>query len=43
MIDRQTYILLIMKKQKPLTREELYTLVWSVPMIKLAKRFNLSD
>ena len=32
-----------MKKQKPLTREELYDLVWSVPMIKLAKRFDLSD
>jgi hypothetical protein len=43
MIDRQTLILLIMKKQKPLTREELYDLVWSVPIIKLAKRFYLSD
>ena len=43
MIDRQTLILLIMKKQKPLKREELYDLVWSVPMIKLAKRFDLSD
>ena len=32
-----------MKKQKPLKREELYNLVWSVPMIKLAKRFDLSD
>jgi hypothetical protein len=43
MIDRQTLTLLIMKKQKPLKREELYDLVWSVPMIKLAKRFDLSD
>jgi len=42
MIDRQTLIPLIMKK-KPLTREELYDIVWSVPMIKPAKRFNLSD
>lgn len=32
-----------MTKPKTLKREELYDLVWSVPMIKLAKRFDLSD
>jgi len=32
-----------MTKPKPLKREDLYDLVWSVPMIKLAKRFGLSD
>lgn len=28
---------------KSVTRKELYDLVWSTPMIKLAKEFNLSD
>ena len=32
-----------MTKPQNITREELYELVWSVPMIKLAKRFDLSD
>ena len=32
-----------MKKSETLTRKELYDLVWSVPMMKLAKRFDLSD
>jgi hypothetical protein len=32
-----------MTKPKTLKREELYDLVWSLPMIKLAKRFDLSD
>jgi len=32
-----------MTKSKTLKREELYDLVWSFPMTKLAKRFGLSD
>lgn len=28
---------------KSLTRKELYNLVWSIPMIKLGKKFDLSD
>jgi hypothetical protein len=28
---------------RDLTREELYTLVWSAPMVKVAKQFGLSD
>jgi len=32
-----------MNQVKTYTREELYELVWSKPMIKLAKEFGLSD
>ena len=31
------------KKPIPLTKEELYNLVWSVPAVQLAKRFGVSD
>lgn len=31
------------ENQVMLTRKDLYELVWSVPMIKLADRFGLSD
>lgn len=32
-----------MEQVKQYTREELYALVWSKPMIELAKDFGLSD
>lgn len=32
-----------MNKPKAMTRQELYDLVWSEPVSKLAKQFNLSD
>ena len=32
-----------MSKYKEYTRQELYDLVWSTPMVKLAKEFGLSD
>lgn len=32
-----------MSKYKEYTRQELYNLVWSTPMVKLAKEFGLSD
>jgi hypothetical protein len=32
-----------MSNQKEYTRQELYDLVWSTPMVKLAKDFGLSD
>ncbi len=30
-------------KQTTLTRQQLYEQVWSTPMRRLAKRYNLSD
>ena len=30
-------------KEIILTREQLYELVWEIPMIQLAKKYNLSD
>lgn len=33
----------LQQTQKVLTRQELYDLVWSTPMLKLAKQFRLSD
>jgi hypothetical protein len=32
-----------MNKYKEYTRQELYDLVWSTPMVKFAKEFGLSD
>ena len=32
-----------MSNHKEYTRQELYDLVWSTPMVKLAKEFGLSD
>ena len=32
-----------MSKYKEYTRQELYELVWSTPMVKFAKEFGLSD
>jgi hypothetical protein len=32
-----------MNKHKEYTRQELYDLVWTTPMVKLAKEFGLSD
>jgi len=32
-----------MKSDKTLSREELYELVWTTPMVRLAKQFGLSD
>jgi hypothetical protein len=32
-----------MSKYKEYTRQELYDLVWSTPMVKFAKEFGLSD
>jgi len=29
--------------EQSLTREELYSLVWSEPMLKVAERFNVSS
>lgn len=31
------------KERKRLTRQELYELVWSMPMGDLAKQFDISD
>lgn len=32
-----------MSESKKFTQEELYEMVWSTPMVKLAKEFGLSD